>query len=82
LNLANANDLWYSGGGAFQKETFGYTGRPSGGRKGFATILDVSADYQFDAQTAFTFYVAHASGRPLLETSILTVQTPTSHTLS
>ena len=66
LNLANANDLWYSGGGAFQKETFGYTGRPSGGRKGFATILDVSADYQFDAQTAFTFYVAHASGRAVI----------------
>jgi len=66
LNLANANDLWYIGGGAFQKETFGYTGRPSGGHKGFATIVDLSADYQFDAQTTFTFYVAHASGKSVI----------------
>ena len=27
LRLANRNDLWYSGGGAFQPWTFGYTGR-------------------------------------------------------
>src|SRR6266540_2067683 len=44
LNLANASDLWYVGGGAFQKQTFGYTGRPSAGEKGFATVFDVSAD--------------------------------------
>ena len=31
LRLANRNDLWYSGGGAFQPWTFGYTGRPSNG---------------------------------------------------
>jgi hypothetical protein len=66
LNLATAKDLWYNGGGAFQKETFGYTGRPSGGHAGFATIFDLSADYQFDAQTAFTFYVAHASGKAVI----------------
>lgn len=29
LRLADRNDLWYSGGGAFQPGTFGYTGRPS-----------------------------------------------------
>src|SRR5712691_8731203 len=27
LRVANGNDLWYSGGGAFQPSTFGYTGR-------------------------------------------------------
>ena len=41
LNLVSAQDLWYIGGGAFQKQTFGYTGRPSGGQKGFADIFDV-----------------------------------------
>jgi hypothetical protein len=66
LDLANAADLWYSGGGAFQKQTFGYTGRPSGGQKGFASIFDLSADYQFDARTTFTFYVAHAAGRNVI----------------
>jgi hypothetical protein len=66
LDLTNSADLWYSGGGAFQKQTFGYTGRPSGAQKGFASICDLSADYQFDAQTTFTFYVAHAAGRGLI----------------
>jgi hypothetical protein len=31
LWLANKNDLWYSGGGAFQPWTFGFNGRPSNG---------------------------------------------------
>ena len=66
LSLASPNDLWYSGGGAFQKETFGYTGRPSGGHKGFATIVDLSADYQFDLQTIFTFYIARAAGKGVI----------------
>ena len=63
LNLTNAADLWYVGGGAFQKQTFGYTGRPSGGQKRFMAVFDLSADYQFDAQTTFTLYIAHASGK-------------------
>jgi len=67
LNLANASDLWYVGGGAFQKQTFGYTGRPSDGDKRFANVFDVSADFQFDAQTTFTFYMAHASGKGVVE---------------
>ncbi len=66
LTLADANDLWYVGGGAFQKGTFGYTGRPSGGHKGFATVFDVSADYQFDPRTTITIYVAHASGKAVI----------------
>jgi hypothetical protein len=44
LALANRNDLWYSGGGMFQPWTFGYTGRPSGGHAGLATLFDGSAD--------------------------------------
>jgi len=66
LNLTNAQDLWYVGGGAFQKETFGYTGRPSGGRRGFADVFDVSADYQVDPQTILTFYAAHAGGKAVV----------------
>jgi hypothetical protein len=63
LNLASAGDLWYSGGGAFQRQTFGYTGRPSSGQKRFMVVFDLSGDYQFDARTTFTLYVAHASGK-------------------
>jgi hypothetical protein len=67
LDLTSAADLWYSGGGAFQNQTFGYTGRPSGGQKRFLAVFDLSADYQFDAQTAFTVYVAHASGKSVVK---------------
>ncbi len=42
LRLSEVEDLWYVGGGAFEDETFGYTGRPSGGARGLATILDLS----------------------------------------
>ena len=66
LDLASARDLWYIGGGAFQKETFGFTGRPSGGQRRFGDVFDLSADYQLDAQTMFTFYVAHASGKAVI----------------
>jgi hypothetical protein len=44
LRLSNANDQWYLGGGAFQPQTFGYTGRPSNGRKTLGTLVDLSAD--------------------------------------
>jgi hypothetical protein len=66
LNLANAQDLWYVGGGAFQKQTFGYTGRPSGGQRRFADLIDLSADYQLNPKTTLTFYAAHAAGKAVL----------------
>jgi len=66
LNLASRRDLWYVGGGAFQKQTFGYTGRPSGGQKRFANVFDFSADYQLDSQTTLTFYIARANGKAVV----------------
>jgi hypothetical protein len=45
LWLSSSQDLWYSGGGAFQPWTFGYQGRPSNGQTGLATLYDISADY-------------------------------------
>lgn len=41
VRLSESADLWYGGGGAFEDETFGYTGRPGGGARGLATILDL-----------------------------------------
>ena len=66
LHLSRREDLWYSGGGAFQPQTFGYTGRPSGGYKSFADVLDLSAGYQIDSQTTLTFYAAHAWGKSVI----------------
>ena len=66
LRLANRNDLWYLGGGAYQPQTFGYTGRPSGGDRGFANVWDLSADYQVTRTFAVGLYYAHAWGKAVI----------------
>lgn len=60
LRLASASDLWYSGGGAFQPKTFGYTGRPSDGNRGLGNVWDFNADYQFTRSFGTAFYYGHA----------------------
>ena len=67
LRLANKNDLWYSGGGAFQPSTFGFAGRPSNGQTGLATLYDVSGDYRINGYASFTLYYGHAWSRPVTE---------------
>jgi hypothetical protein len=42
VRLSESADLWYVGGGPFEDESFGYTGRPSGDARGLATITDLS----------------------------------------
>jgi len=66
LRLANAHDLWYLGGGAFQPNTFGYTGRPSDSNRGLANVLDLSTDYQFTKSFAATLYYGHAWGKGVI----------------
>jgi hypothetical protein len=63
LRLANAADLWYLGGGAYQQSTFGYQGRPSNGRANLATVWDISADYPLTRFLDATAYYAHAWGQ-------------------
>jgi hypothetical protein len=62
LWLANKNDLWYSGGGAFQPWTFGFNGRPSNGATGLATLYDISADYQCTRALSLGLYFGYARG--------------------
>lgn len=66
LRLANSADLWYSGGGAFQAKTFGYTGRPSHGHNGLANVWDLSGDYQFTRSFSATLYCGHAWGKGVI----------------
>jgi len=67
LRLASASDLWYSGGGAFQPKTFGYTGRPSNGNRGLANVWDFNADYQFTRSFGASFYYGHAWGKGVID---------------
>jgi hypothetical protein len=69
LSLANRNDLWYSGGGIFQPWTFGYTGRPSNGHSGLATLFDVSADYNVNSHASFGVYYGHAAGKLVIQST-------------
>jgi hypothetical protein len=66
LRLASGADLWYVGGGAFQPGTFGYTGRPSGGTAGLATVWDLSADCALTRNVAVTLYYGHAWGKGVI----------------
>jgi hypothetical protein len=66
LRLSKAADLWYQGGGAFQDESFGYAGRPSGGNKNLATLFDISADYQLSQRTALSLYFGYADGKEVI----------------
>ncbi len=66
LRLANKNDLWYAGGGAFQPATFGFVGRPSNGSQSLANVYDLSADYQVNPHVTLTGYYAGATGRAVI----------------
>ncbi len=66
LRLANRNDLWYLGGGAFQPHTFGYTGRPSGGHQSLANVWDLSGDYQVTRDFSVGLYYAYAWGKAVI----------------
>ncbi len=66
LRLANREDLWYSGGGAFLPGTFGYTGRASGGDRDLATVWDLSFDFPLRYRFRGTAYYAHAWGEKII----------------
>ena len=62
LRLSNKNDLWYVGGGAFQKNSFGYVGRASQGKQGLGWLFDTSADITINARTSVTVYYGGMRG--------------------
>lgn len=67
LALANAHDLWYTGGGAFQPWTFGYQGRPSNGKTDLANLYDSSVDYAFNKAASIGLYYGYAQGGDVIK---------------
>jgi hypothetical protein len=67
LWLSNKDDLWYSGGGAFQPNTFGFNGRPSNGSTSLATLYDISGDYKWKYGFAFGLYFGYAVGGEVIK---------------
>jgi hypothetical protein len=68
LQLTSKHDLWYQGGGAFDNKAFGYTGRPANGHHSFATVFDISSDYQLSKALAVNLYYAHSFGKSVVST--------------
>jgi Alginate export len=68
LQLTSGKDLWYLGGGAYDNKVFGFTGRPGNGHSSFASLADISADWQATKTVAFNFYYAHAWGKSVIGT--------------
>ncbi|MFN0111973.1 MAG: alginate export family protein [Blastocatellia bacterium] len=62
LRLSSKRDLWFVGGGAFQKQTFGFVGRAVNNTKTMGTFVDVSADVTITPTTVMTFYLAGVRG--------------------
>ncbi len=67
LSLAASGDLWYSGGGAFQPRTFGYSGRPANGQSSLAMLYDVSGDYALNSRVGIGAYLGDAPGQAVAQ---------------
>lgn len=66
LQLTSASDLWYLGGGAFDNKVFGFVGRPANNSHSFASVADVSADWQTTKNVDLNFYYAYAQGNTVV----------------
>jgi hypothetical protein len=66
LRLSSVNDLWYSGGGAYNPWTFGYTGRATSGRRSLANLYDTSVEYRANRHMTFTAYLGYAQGKAVM----------------
>ena len=67
LRLTNANDLWYSGGGAYQPWTFGYTGRSTSGRRSLGNLYDLSGEYRVNRHLTLGQYFGYTQGLAAME---------------
>ena len=66
LSLAQANDQWVLGGGAFQPWTFGYVGRPSGGAQSLANLWDINADWTINPHYSATLYYSRSPSKSVI----------------
>ncbi|HUN87007.1 MAG TPA: alginate export family protein [Terracidiphilus sp.] len=66
LQLTSGHDLWYQGGGAFDNKVFGFVGRPANNATSFASVPDISADWQTSSHIDLNFYYAYAQGKTVV----------------
>ena len=66
VRLASHNDLWYTGGGAFQPWTFGYNGKSAGGATSIANLYDVNVDVTINSHVSVSPYFGYAAGKSVI----------------
>jgi hypothetical protein len=62
LQVTESRDLWYQGGGAINRDVFGYAGSPANGERGLAQVVDLSITVQVLEQLTLGAYYGHAFG--------------------
>jgi hypothetical protein len=67
LRLASGADLWYTGGGAFQPDAFGFQGRAGNGSTSLANLYDFNVDVNINAHLSVTPYYGYAQGKSVIE---------------
>lgn len=62
LKLANSQDLWYTGSGAYENFNFGYSGRSGGGHVELGTLYDIGAEYNPLRNLTVSLFLGYAHG--------------------
>jgi hypothetical protein len=63
LQLSSKQDVWYSGGGAYDNKVFGYQGRPSNGHSSLGSVAEIGSTWQATKSVNVNLYYGHASGK-------------------
>jgi alginate export protein len=66
LRLTNSADLWYSGAGADNNQTFGFAGLPAGDHRELAHLVDLSATISLYKQLVLYAYYGRAFGQSVV----------------
>lgn len=71
LRLSSSDDLWYAGSGATQRKgrIFGYSGKPSGGRRRLGTAAQLSLAYRASDFLVVRAFYGHLFGGDVVRTS-------------
>jgi hypothetical protein len=67
IRLTDPNDFWYSGGGAYQPWTFGYTGRATSGKRSLGNLYDTGVEYRMNKRVTLNAYLGYTQGLAVLE---------------
>jgi hypothetical protein len=67
LQLTEARDLWYAGGGATNDDVFGFSGTPSNGRRELAHVAEVGVNVTLTSRLAAHAFFAHAFGQGVVD---------------